>query len=124
MFSQQDFRRKQLYDLFKINVDDLDFETFIKMAFNIRNHHWENQTSYFANSFSEISQIDFVGKLESIVDDWETVKRSTGISVDLNKINSSSREKANYHLYYNDKTRVAVERMFNEDIENFVYHFK
>jgi hypothetical protein len=68
--------------------------------------------------------LDFVGKLESIVDDWETVKRSTGISVDLNKINSSSREKANYHLYYNDKTRVAVERMFNEDIENFVYHFK
>ena len=65
--------------------------------------------------------IDFIGKFESINDDFDQIKSIIGIEAELPHLNASKR--AGYQSYYDDETRQIVARWFHEDIEAFGYSF-
>jgi len=65
--------------------------------------------------------IDFIGKFESISDDFDQIKNIIGIEAELPHLNASKR--AGYQSYYDDETRQIVAQWFHEDIEAFGYSF-
>lgn len=65
--------------------------------------------------------IDFIGKFESINDDFNQIKAIIGIDAELPHLNASKR--AGYQSYYDDETRQIVAEWFHEDIELFGYSF-
>jgi len=65
--------------------------------------------------------IDFIGKFESINDDFDQIKSIIGIEAELPHLNASKR--AGYQSYYDDETRLIVAQWFHEDIEAFGYSF-
>ena len=65
--------------------------------------------------------IDFIGKFESINDDFDQIKSIIGIEAELPHLNASKR--AGYQSYYDDETRLIVAQWFHEDIEVFGYSF-
>jgi hypothetical protein len=65
--------------------------------------------------------IDFVGKFESINEDFEQIKNAIGLDAELAHLNASKR--AGYQTYYDDETREIVAQWFREDIEAVGYYF-
>ena len=65
--------------------------------------------------------VDFIGKFESINDDFDQIKSIIGIEAELPHLNASKR--AGYQSYYDDETRLIVAQWFHEDIEAFGYSF-
>ena len=66
--------------------------------------------------------VDFVGRFESLEEDWKKVCQKAGISASLPHINTSSHE--HYSFYYNKKTRRVIADAFRDDIEMFGYTFE
>lgn len=65
--------------------------------------------------------IDYIGKFESLNQDFDAIRKVIGIDTQLPHLNASSREP--YQSYYSEKTRDLVSRWFAEDIERFGYTF-
>lgn len=65
--------------------------------------------------------IDFIGKFESINEDFIRIKKAIGFETELPHLNASKR--AGYQSYYDDETREIVAHWFREDIEVFGYRF-
>lgn len=65
--------------------------------------------------------IDFIGKFESINDDFENVCEKIGISANLRHLNRSRHR--NYMDYYDDESRDLIAHVFKDDIELFGYAF-
>ena len=67
--------------------------------------------------------VDFVGKLESISKDWETIKRRLNLEVDLPKHNATSSD----NVFQNELSPEAeqiIESHFEEDFERFGYEIR
>jgi chondroitin 4-sulfotransferase 11 len=65
--------------------------------------------------------IDFIGKFESINEDFRQIRNAIGIDAELPHLNASKR--SGYRHYYDDESREIVSKWFQEDIELFGYHF-
>ena len=65
--------------------------------------------------------VDFVGRLETINDDFETICRRLNISAKLKHFNTSRSD--SYRSYYNHSTRALVEESYRSDVELFEYKF-
>jgi hypothetical protein len=66
--------------------------------------------------------IDFVGKFETIAQDFEYIRNEIGIDAVLPHLNASDR--GGYQAYYNQYTRDVVAHRFGEDNEMFGYRFQ
>jgi Sulfotransferase family len=67
--------------------------------------------------------VDFVGRYETLADDFAKVCRHLGFSgVQLPHENRSD-DRRSYRSYYTSETRKLVERYFARDIEQFGYRF-
>lgn len=69
------------------------------------------------------ARVDFVGRVESFVDDVNTVRERLGLEP-MEKVprrNKSSH--GHYHDYYNETTRRKVAEVYAEDIEAFGYEY-
>ena len=68
--------------------------------------------------------VDFVGRYESLKEDFAEVKERLGLSADLNlsEINKSSKT-TTYHDYYNDYTRKLMEQWYANEISEYDYRF-
>lgn len=64
---------------------------------------------------------DFVGRFETLTQDFANACQVIGISASLPKLNTSVHK--DYRSYYNEKTRKMVEEHFEADIELFGYTF-
>jgi hypothetical protein len=73
--------------------------------------------------FSESGEqlVDFIGKLENINADFETICSRIGISASLPKLNVSNTRP--YQQFYNEETKELVGRTFEADISLFGYDF-
>ncbi|NET09001.1 MAG: sulfotransferase family protein [Symploca sp. SIO2B6] len=78
------------------------------------------QTHWISNQNEEII-VDFVGRFESLDQDFEHVCKTIKKHVDLPHINPSKRK--DYREYYNQNTIEIIEKWFHKDIENFGYRF-
>jgi hypothetical protein len=82
---------------------------------------FQPQVEWLKNSEDQIL-IDYIGKFESLNEDFEKIRTIVGVEAQLPHLNASSR--APYQSYYSNKTREAVSRWFGEDIEHFKYKFE
>jgi len=81
---------------------------------------FQPQVEWLKDDEDKIS-VDFIGKFETINEDFNKIKNVIGIETELPHLNASKR--ASYQSYYDDETREIVAEWFREDIEVFGYHF-
>ena len=81
---------------------------------------FQPQVEWLKDDAGRIS-IDFIGKFETINEDFEKIRRAIGLDAELPHLNASRR--ASYQSYYDDETRETVATWFREDIEFFGYRF-
>lgn len=67
--------------------------------------------------------LDFIGRFETLEEDFQTVLDHLGIERQLEKKNTSNR-KRDYKDYYNEETRAIVANVYKKDIELFNYAFE
>lgn len=65
--------------------------------------------------------VDFVGKLENIENDFNTICSRIGVTATLPKLNVSNT--VPYQQFYNEETQELVRRAFEPDIKLFGYEF-
>ncbi|MEB3273791.1 MAG: sulfotransferase family 2 domain-containing protein [Prochlorothrix sp.] len=67
--------------------------------------------------------VDFIGRFETLQEDFETVCKTLNLSVTLPHLNRS-RQQRDYRPYYTDRTRQLVADHFGEDAACFGYTFE
>lgn len=65
--------------------------------------------------------VDFMGRFESLAEDFATVCRLLAIERTLPRLNAS--EHGHYREFYDEATKQLVARLYAEDIERFGYRF-
>jgi chondroitin 4-sulfotransferase 11 len=124
--SHYEYRRKK--NKTEIATRNISFSAWVKMTYGEQKdtfyynnpRSFQPQVEWLKDNEGKIS-IDFVGKFESINEDFNQIKRVIGLDVDLPHLNASKR--TSYQSYYDDETRDIVARWFHEDIEYFGYEF-
>lgn len=69
-----------------------------------------------------MKNVDFIGKFESLQEDFERVCSRIGISCEELPHHNKMKHKS-YWEYYDDETRALVSRMYKQDIDCFEYQF-
>ncbi len=82
---------------------------------------FQPQVEWLKDDEGKIS-IDFIGKFETINEDFDQIKKAIGLKAELPHLNPTKR--AGYQSYYDDETREIVAHWFREDIEVFGYRFQ
>jgi hypothetical protein len=124
--SLYEYRRKK--DRTEIAARGISFSDWVKMTYGEdRNYDYYNvksfqpQVDWLKDNEGKIS-IDFVGKFESINEDFNHIKSVIGLDTELPYLNASKR--FGYQAYYDNETRDIVARWFHEDIDLFAYEFQ
>jgi len=124
--SHYEYRRKR--NKTDLATQDIPFAEWVKKTYGPDKDpfYYNNpkafqpQVEWLKDDEGKIS-IDFVGKFESINEDFEQIKNAIGLDAELPHLNASKR--AGYRTYYDDETREIVAQWFREDIEAFGYRF-
>ncbi len=82
---------------------------------------FQPQVEWLKDDEGKIS-IDFIGKFETINEDFDQIKKAIGLEAELPHLNPTKRD--GYQSYYDDETREIVTHWFREDIEVFGYRFQ
>jgi hypothetical protein len=72
-------------------------------------------------TIAPLSRFHFVGQVEAIKQDWNTVQDCTGIRVALGKHNETQHQP--YRHYFTPDLKDAVARIYRDDIERFDYSY-
>ena len=82
-----------------------------------------NQLDWFVDPHGNVV-VDFIGRFESLAEDWRLICEKTGIRESLPHLNQNPRRKRHYTEYYDDRTRDIIAERFQVDIEYFGYAFE
>ena len=100
------------------------FDDFICQWLNrdnaMRNALFTPQVVFLKNMFGCLD-MDFVGRFESLQQDFDTVAQKLGVDARLPHLNQS--RSANYQSFYTERSRQRVAQVYAEDIEAFGYSF-
>ncbi len=94
-----------------------DFSEYV--SYEVRRNKL-GQLSKTLNQQGEMG-LDFIGRFESLYEDFEHVCQAVGIDVALKKRNAFKHQ--NYRQYYNLQTQIKVSQHWADDIETFGYEF-
>jgi hypothetical protein len=111
--------RFSLEEFLKIVTDEsiLYDERRSKLEEKIR-HHTIPQT----HPFNCLEYADFVGRYETLEEDFFSISRKIGVEISaLPNINASSRK--HYKEYFSESTKSIVEDYYQEDLERLNYAF-
>jgi hypothetical protein len=101
-----------------------DFEQFVKRWLNKENI-WTKQA--FTPQYHYIverrnkAQVDFVGYLENLEEDFEHIRTRMGLDCHLQHVNKSKHH--DYRDYYNEETKAIVAEAYETDIKLLGYNF-
>lgn len=102
-----------------------DFNEFVLEWVNEENiwlgQHFRPQVSYLEDKRKKLKP-DFIGKFESIEQDYAYICNKLGVAGTLPKTNQSNR--MNFRNYYTPDTIEIVRRVYKKDIEGFNYDFE
>jgi len=123
----------------------ITFEQFVKYLCSnpdrVLNSHWKPQYLFLGNT-----DFDFIGRFESLVDDYQTIQAKTGIPLELqwrNKTIKASQpieqtlnlsnlypseikslnSRPSYHQLYTPKLVEDIRQRYQQDVERFAYDF-
>jgi hypothetical protein len=103
-----------------------DFETFVWEALPRKEiqewPHFKPQVHFLKGQNGKI-ELDFIGRFETIRDDYEVVRKRLGISRELLHINKTKTKREPYWTYYSDEMRDIAAKIYQEDIHAFGYQF-
>jgi hypothetical protein len=124
--SHYEYRRKK--NKTDISAREITFTEWVKNTYGPDKDpfYYDNekafqpQVEWLKDDEGKIS-IDFIGKFESINEDFEQIKKAIGLDAELPHLNASKR--VAYQTYYDEQTRAIVAQWFHEDIEVFGYRF-
>lgn len=124
--SHYEYRRKK--NKTEIASRGISFSDWVRMTYGV-----QRDTFYYDNPRSFQAQVewlkdadgklsmDFIGKFESINEDFDHIRKVIGLGTELPRLNASQR--AGYQSYYDADTRKIVADWFAEDIQAFGYSF-
>ncbi|MGA0199144.1 MAG: sulfotransferase family 2 domain-containing protein [Prochlorotrichaceae cyanobacterium] len=101
------------------------FEEYLDWVIATKNPFPKGATKLQAEIITDKSgqlMIDYVGRYETIHQDFNEVCQRLGLAVSLPHLNQSQHR--DYQNYYNDRTRKLVAEYFQQDIELFGYTFE
>lgn len=112
-------------DWAKEHLDQFDrFEDFVLRWVTPENitkgSHFDLQSGYACDSEGNLA-VDFVGRFETLADDFRLVADKLGVMSKLPRLNASKHR--DYRSYYDDRTAAIVERVYQQDIKLFGYGF-
>lgn len=112
---------RELCSVVKLTADDIDF---IYRYMATRGRKFPNKTSAFQSSYVLDSNgqqiVDFIGRFESIADDFGVIKQKIGLpELELIKKNSSSHR--SFEQYYTEASAKRVYELWAEDFEVLGY---
>jgi hypothetical protein len=81
------------------------------------------QMDYLRLPWRRGSQVDLVGRVESLDQDYGLVARRLGLPPALSKLNVGVRRERDYRPYYSPATRRIVEKVYADDFKAFDYGF-
>jgi hypothetical protein len=100
-------------------VKDKTLDECVKMLLDnprsLKHPGWRPQSHFI----SDPADIDFIGKLEAIEEDWPRVCRGIGIDFDLSQVNQTNDESR--ARFYTPFVCAAVERLYLADFAAFGY---
>ena len=102
----------------------MSFEGFVNAVASIpdkeADEHFRSQYTFVTDADAQIG-IEFIGRFERLADDFEEVRRRTGLpAVELPRL-QASRTRVSYASYYTQATCDIVRERFRTDIELFGY---
>jgi hypothetical protein len=86
--------------------------------------HFIPQYRFLCYSQTDLPEVDFIGKLETVQEDFDTICRRMGIENRLNVKNRTSSRPSDYRKSYTPQTADIVARAYRRDIELFDYRFE
>jgi len=124
--SHYEYRRKK--NKTEITSRGIQFSDWVKKTYGEEKdsfyynnpRSFQPQVEWLKDDEGKIS-LDYIGRFESINEDFDHIMNAIGLDAELPHLNASSR--AAYQSYYNDETRDIVAHWFREDIEAFEYSF-
>lgn len=103
-----------------------DFDTFVREWVTPQSvltwQHFKPQTRFICNARDEV-QVDFVGRLERIEEDYAAIARRLGVQDNLQYLNRSSKKPRDYRAFYTAETKAIVAAAYRRDIELLGYDF-
>lgn len=102
-----------------------DFDEFVRhwvpqRAIRSERMHFRPQ-SYFITLGGRVG-VDFLGRMETLEEDFATIARRLGREVSLPRLNATPRDRP-YRDYYTAVSRQIVADVYAEDIQRFGYQF-
>lgn len=123
--SLYEYRRKK--DRTKIATRGILFSDWVKITYGEEKDFsyynvkaFQPQVEWLKDNQGNIA-MDFVGKFESISEDFKQIAKAIGSDAELPHLNASKR--VGYQSYYDNETRDIIAHWFREDIELFGYEF-
>lgn len=102
------------------------FEEFVKSGLpnqHIRSYpHFRPQNKFLVGQEGDIP-VDFIGRVETLQEDFQTIKNELKTSQDLLYVNKTPNKKRDFRKYYTEETKKIVFDIYNEDIILFNYDF-
>lgn len=104
-----------------------NFNEWVRRTYGEQDPAFYDAPRFFMPQFGWISDeggeiiIDFIGRYETLADDFASVCGQLGITRALPHVRKS--DHAHYSEYYQDDTREIIGTWFRKDIEMFGYHF-
>lgn len=101
------------------------FKEYVKHTINFGSMHWNfTWDRIYVPLSKNFKEIDFIGRFESLTDDFGEVSKRIGFSGKLPiRWLHKNLGKKDYKSYYDDETKNFVEQNFKEDLLTFGYTF-
>jgi len=109
---------------YKLVKSMTSFEEYLEWIINTKKPYAKGATKFQKDMITDNDGnliVDFVGKYETLAQDFQHICKIINIKASLPSINRTLHR--DYKSYYNDKTKKMVEEHFKEDIELFGYTF-
>ena len=85
--------------------------------------HFIPQIQFLKDPITQKLCVDFVGRYETLDQDYSRICEKIGVSAPLGRQNRTSDRREDYRDYYNEHTRRVVAGIYQEDIDMFGYRF-
>lgn len=121
-WKQKGAQRVKRYGKVARKIENMDFAKFMHSKYGryMINERYGNFYDWLSENDKII--VDFIGKVESIDEDWEKICKLNNLKhIEMPHINKSKR--TDYRKYYDAETREIVARRFRKGIEKFDYSF-